>query len=672
MAFRVLPVHPGFGQDYYVNGEGLIVLKDAARPIRPFIVFDEPISLTEKSYIFASSNSAFDPKYGIYPIEINDPNFYTQLDQTGTILQFNYDIIESFSTAYTTKDKDFIVGPVYFATGSIDAQGNIKIDVATRQEFKFIFSQDYDSNLSKQGNSDSNLLYGFLGDDYIDGLDGNDTIKSGLGDDDIYGGNGKDSLYGEAGNDYIDAGEGSDFVDGGSEDDDIYGGGGADKINAGDGNDFISGDRGSDTLEGGKGDDILIGGEGRDVLMGGEGDDTYVLDDPFDKIVDSSGNDTVMIRFQISSYILNGGVDNADISGNAAITSLTGTTAGNLLIGNNSGNVLSAQAGNDTIVGGSGNDTINGGTGLDVVDYSSIDQSLTVNLVQNSATSASTGNDSLVGIEVVVAGSADDYLVGNTSANTLIGGDGDDVLSGGAGVDSLSGGEGRDVYLMLGSDHSASEITDEGSTGVDEIRFASVTAGQTLSVFAGDRGIESVVIGTGTAAAAVTTATTALNVNAAAALSALFVVGNDGANVLTGSALNDTITGNGGSDTLSGGLGLDTLTGGPGADVFRFATALNGSTNVDVITDFSIIQADKIQLENSGDGLFNAIAQTGSLLPAAFVSGQAFTAASQRIRYDAGSGNLFYDADGHGNAAELLFARLAVGLSITASQFSVI
>ena len=672
MAFRVLPFYPGLEDDYYVTGDGLIALRYAARRVQPFIVFDEPISLTEKSYIFASSSSSFDPKYNIYPIEINDPYFYTHLDPTGKVLQFNYDIIENFSTSYTTKDTEFVVGPLYFATGSFDVQGNIKVDVATRQELKFIFSQNYDSNLSKQGNSDSNLLYGFLGDDYIEGLDGNDTIKAGLGDDDIYGGNGKDSLYGEAGNDYIDAGEGSDFIDGGSEDDDIYGGGGADKINAGDGNDFISGDRGSDTLEGAKGDDILIGGEGRDLLMGGEGDDTYVLDDPFDKIVDSSGNDTVMIRFQISSYILNGGVENADISSNAAITSLTGTMVGNLLIGNNSGNVLSAQAGNDTIIGGSGNDTINGGTGLDVVDYSSIDQSLTVNLVQNSATSASTGNDSLVGIEVVVSGSADDYLVGNTLANTLIGGDGDDVLAGGAGVDSLNGGEGRDVYLMLGSDHSAAEITDEGSAGVDEIRFAAVTAGQTLSVFAGDRGIESVVIGTGIAAAAVTTATTPLNVNAAAAVSALFVAGNDGANLLIGSALNDTVMGNGGSDTLNGGLGLDTLTGGAGADVFRFTTALNDTTNVDVITDFSVTQADKIQLENTGNGLFNEIAQAGSLQSAAFISGQAFTTANQRIRYDAGSGNLFYDADGNGNASELLFARLAVGLSITASQFSVI
>jgi Ca2+-binding RTX toxin-like protein len=89
------------------------------------------------------------------------------------------------------------------------------------------------------------------------------------------------------------------------------------------------------------------------------------------------------------------------------------------------------------------------------------------------------------------------------------------------------------------------------------VRFTSAVANSTLTLYAGDLGIEKVVIGTGTAATAVSTATTALNLNASALTYGITLVGNAGANFLTGGLGNDTLQGGAGNDVLNGGSGFD-------------------------------------------------------------------------------------------------------------------
>ena len=573
-------------------------------------------------------------------------------------------------------NSEYILPPLYFAFANLDATtGSLAVVPGSTQRFGgAMFGQDYNAGLYKQGTAANDALYTFLGDDYIDGIDGNDTIQSGEGDDDIYGSNGRDNVFGQGGNDYLDGGEGSDIIVGGSGNDDIYAGGGSDKIYGGVNDDFLVGGTGSDTIDGGEGNDTIIGGDGRDSLVGGAGDDVYVLDDPFDIITDAQGSDTVIICYQVSSFTLKGGVENADISNNSSVTSLTGTISNNELTGNNIGDLLSGQGGQDTLVGGSGNDTLNGGSGNDTFNDSSSDQAITANLTTGTASGASIGTDTLISIETVLSGTGDDLLIGNSIGNAFTSNDGDDLINGGGGTDTMSGGEGNDLYIISNStEHVATEVFDAGSMGSDELRFSATTAGQTLTIFAGDTGLERVVIGTGSAIGeAVTTATTALNVNASNGANALSITGNNGSNTISGSTFDDMILGNGGNDSLIGAAGNDSLSGGLGADVFRFSSPLDASTNVDLISDFVIAESDRLQLENTGTGLFTAITTIGTLATSAFVAGAAFSTSSQRILYETSSGNLFYDADGFGpTTSPVLFAHLAAGLAMTASQFLV-
>jgi Ca2+-binding RTX toxin-like protein len=163
------------------------------------------------------------------------------------------------------------------------------------------------------------------------------------------------------------------------------------------------------------------------------------------------------------------------------------------------------------------------------------------------------------GADVFVGSLGHDTLSGLTGNDTLTGRSGNDALIGGAGTDRLDGGEGSDLYLVsVASEHTAAEFVDSGAQGVDEVRFAA-TASSTLTLYAGDTGVERVVIGTGTGAVANSSGTLGLQVNAAAVGNALTMVGNAGNNRLTGTAF---------ADTLDGGLGVDTLVGGAGNDTY--------------------------------------------------------------------------------------------------------
>jgi len=117
--------------------------------------------------------------------------------------------------------------------------------------------------------------------------------------------------------------------------------------------------------------------------------------------------------------------------------------------------------------------------------------------------------------------------------------------------------------------------------------------------------------------------------------------------------------------SLLGG-GADNLQGRGGADTFAFTTALGGG-NVDTIGDF-LSGTDRIRLDHA---IFNGLG-VGGLPPSVFHIGTAATDEDQRIIYDSATGNLYYDSDGSGGAAQVLFATLQGHPTLIAGDFQVI
>jgi subtilisin family serine protease len=278
------------------------------------------------------------------------------------------------------------------------------------------------------------------------------------------------------------------------------------------------------------------------------------------------------------------------------------------------------------------------------------------------------------------------FYYGTAGIDSLQGGAGNDYLEAGASVDRLNGLEGSDIYaILLAADHRGAEIADTGLTGIDEVRFAataSTAATNTLTFYAGDAGIERIVIGTGFAQNAITTATTALNVNASALLNGVSIAGNAGNNVLTGTALNDTFIGNAGNDTINGGagndylfggLGNDNLTGGAGSDAFVFNSAPNTRNNLDRIGDF-LSGTDKIQFAKT---IYSNLGPIGALSANEFYAAAGAVRgadALDRIIYNTTTGALYYDADGSGNGTSIQVALIgsATQTTLVAGDFQII
>lgn len=141
------------------------------------------------------------------------------------------------------------------------------------------------------------------------------------------------------------------------------------------------------------------------------------------------------------------------------------------------------------------------------------------------------------------------------------------------------------------------------------------------------------------------------------------MLGLDGHDKLFGNAGSDQLNGGDGHDTLSGGPGADILTGDSGRNTFIFdAPFVNG--DIDIITDF-FPKKDTIYLD---DAIFAGL-NTGRVKSSAFHTGTAAHDATDRIIYNADTGDLYYDADGSGGANAQQFAELTAGLDLTYADF---
>ena len=104
-------------------------------------------------------------------------------------------------------------------------------------------------------------------------------------------------------------------------------------------------------------------------------------------------------------------------------------------------------SGNDTLMG-SGVEFFDGGDGTDTIDYSSVLNSITVDLRNNTAEFIGNIIESFDNVERYILGSNDDLFIGGDANDYVEGGDGEDALNGFGGNDTLIGGADSDDYQV--------------------------------------------------------------------------------------------------------------------------------------------------------------------------------------------------------------------------------
>lgn len=276
--------------------------------------------------------------------------------------------------------------------------------------------------------------------------------------------------------------------------------------------------------------------------------------------------------------------------------------------GDEGNDFIDGWRGSDRLFGGDGNDTINGGPGTDRIQGDDGDDTLN-------------GEDDA---DKIFGGNGNDTISGGTGDDTLFGQGGNDTIRGNADSDILYGGGGNDTLL--------------GDAGIDFLF--------------GDDGDDTLYGGDG-----------GDTLHGGSGLDRLYG-GNDN-DALHGGEDGDILKGGAGNDALNGGLGLDTLAGEAGDDIFVFDSVLDAA-NADRITDFG-----------NGDDIFNlaqaifAELSVGTLGTSAFHIGSQANDADDRIIYNSATGEIFYDSDGTGGAAQILFAQVDALTDLTAADFIV-
>jgi uncharacterized delta-60 repeat protein len=239
---------------------------------------------------------------------------------------------------------------------------------------------------------------------------------------------------------------------------------------------------------------------------------------------------------------------------------------------------IRAGLGNDIIDPGSGDDIVDGGQGIDTVDYSNVESSLNINLNSGEVlNNESVGDDILISIENINAGSANDHLQGNGDSNIINANAGNDWIIGDLGNDIINGGRGIDTLDYAEADNALTINLQNFTASGSEIGFDKIYAIEHLNTGNGNDSI----IGNS---------------------SDNYILSNGGNDNVNGGAGDDYLyASEGGGDFLHGGLGKDTLVAGLG----RFGNdKYDGGIGRDIIDYGHAISHIKVDLSLKNNNAF--------------------------------------------------------------------
>ncbi|MGL4489298.1 MAG: beta strand repeat-containing protein [Rhizobiaceae bacterium] len=276
---------------------------------------------------------------------------------------------------------------------------------------------------------------------------GIETLRAGVGNDNVNGSAFSDGIFGEDGADNLKGQSGNDIVDGGNGADNLFGGTGADQLIGGDGTDYA---RYDDANHG----NLIIRLDAANLNTGAAAGDTYTS---IEGLVGGLGNDIVV--------------------GNGLANLLFGGGGNDLIYGQGGADYLNGGAGTNQLYGGAGADAHVGGTGIDYARYDDFNWgNLVISLAAPASNTGAAAGDTYTGIEGVVGGLGNDVIIGNTVNNYLFGGGGADYINGFTGSDYLSGGAGADRFAFTSALNASTNVDRivDFATGLDDFNLAKV------------------------------------------------------------------------------------------------------------------------------------------------------------------------------------------------------
>lgn len=470
------------------------------------------------------------------------------------------------------------------------------------------------------GSDTHDVIHGYGGDDWVDGLGGSDI------------------LYGDSGRDYVLATGYGAYLSGGNGDDTLDADGYANVCDGGAGNDSIS------VVSGGY---VLFGrGSGQDVVSGGT-DNTLVFErgvTPADVFVGMShSNDYSQLpelvfsirdtgdtlRWRVSAPVgsvltyfttplrrvvfADGTVwEGAVLQGVINQAALNATDGIDLLLGSTEGDTIVGLGGNDSIYGFDGPDTVIGGLGEDAIQ-------------------AGPGDD------IIEAGPGNDwYVKGGSGSDTYrFGrGSGQDIVYDAYYPDyeypnGYSGGD-LDVVEFAADVLPSQVVASRSNSYLADLKLAIANTGDTLTFYGWFDQDNSNTLQVRFADGTIWDAATlrALTSPMVATAGNDYLYGSHDADVIGGLGGNDMIKGGAGDDTLDGGAGDDYLYGGTGADVFVFGFGygrdrIQQHDQLDTIRFSADVRPQDVTISNDGYNLFLTLAGGADRLELSGFAGRA-------------------------------------------------